>query len=63
MSTLSPTYQQSIVTRFHSDKHYSVFWSKKRWQQISTDIDMEQNYVNVTLCIAELILRCILRQS
>jgi len=34
----------------HSDKHLSDFLPT-RWRQKSTGIDMEQNYVTVTVCI------------
>jgi len=44
------TYQQSVFKRYHSDKHLSEFLPT-RWQQKSTGIDVEQNYVTVTLCI------------
>ena len=46
----SPTYQQSVFKRYHSDKHFSGFLTT-RWRQKSTGIDMEQTYVTVTLCI------------
>ena len=46
----SPTYQQSIFERHHSDKHFSEFLPT-RWRQKSTGIDTEQNYITVTLCI------------
>ena len=36
--------------RYHIDKHFSDFLPT-RWRQKSTGIDMEQNYVTVTLCI------------
>ena len=49
-STWSLTYQQSVFKRYHSEKHYSEFLPTRRRQQ-STGIDMEQNYVTVTLCI------------
>ena len=45
------TYQQSVFKRYHSDKHFLEFLPT-RWRQKSTGIDMEQNYVTVTLCIA-----------
>jgi len=48
MSVWSPTYQQSIFKRYHNDKHFSEFLPT-RWRQKSTGIDMEQNYVTVTL--------------
>jgi len=38
--------------RYQSDKHFSEFLPT-RWRQKSTGIDMEQNYVTVTLCIAQ----------
>jgi len=34
--------------RSDSDKHFSEFLST-RWRQKSTGVDMEQNYVTVTL--------------
>ena len=43
-------YQQSIFKCDQRDKHFSEFLST-RWQQKSTDIDMEQNYVTDTLYI------------
>jgi len=49
MSICSLTYQQSIFRCYHSDKHFSRFLST-RWRRKSTGIDMEQNYVTVTLC-------------
>ena len=36
------------IKRYHSDKHFSEFLPT-RWRQKSTGIDMEQNYVTVTL--------------
>ena len=50
MSTSSLTYQQSAFKRYHSAKHFSEFLPT-RWRQKSTGIDMEPNYVTVTLCI------------
>jgi len=35
---------------YHSDKHFSEFLPT-RWRQKLTGIDIEQNYVTVTLCI------------
>ena len=43
-------YRQSVFKRNHSDKHLSEFLPTT-WQQKSISIDMEQNYVTVTLCI------------
>jgi len=43
-------YQQSVFKRYYSDKHFSELLPT-RWRQKSTGIDMEQNYVTVTLCI------------
>jgi len=43
-------YQQSVFKRCHSDKYFSEFLPIRRRQR-STGIDMEQNYVTVTLCI------------
>jgi len=51
MSISSLTCKQSAFKRYHSDKHFSEFLPT-RWRQKSTGIDMEQNYVTVTLCIA-----------
>jgi len=39
-----------LALSYHSDKHFSEFLPT-RWQQKSAGIDMEQNYVTVTLCI------------
>jgi len=50
LSTSSLTYQQSAFKRYHSAKHFSEFLPT-RWRQKSTGIDMEPNYVTVTLCI------------
>ena len=50
MSMRSLTYQQSVFKRYHGNKHFSEF-VPTRWRQKSTGIDMEQNYVTVTLCI------------
>jgi len=50
MSIWSPTYQQSVFKRHHTDKHFSEFLPTRRRQK-STGIDMEQNYVTVTLCV------------
>jgi len=48
-----------VFKRYHSDKHRSEFLPT-RWRQKSTGIDMEQNYVTVTPCIAELLNACVL---
>jgi len=53
MTIRSLTYQQNVFKRYHSDKHFSEFLPT-RWRQKSTGIDMEQNYVTVTLCITVL---------
>ena len=50
MSTWSLTYQQSVFKRYHSDNHFSEFLPT-RWRRKSTVIDMEQNYVTVSLRI------------
>jgi len=39
-----------VLKRYHSDKHFSEFFSA-RWRQKSTGMDTEQNYINVSLCI------------
>ena len=44
----SPTYQQSVFKRYHSDKHFSEFLPT-RWRQKYTRVNVEQNYVTVTL--------------
>ena len=41
------TYQQSVFQHYHSGKHFPEFLPTG-WQQKSTGIDMEQNYVTVT---------------
>ena len=41
------------VWRYYSDKHFSEFLPT-RWRQKLTGIDMEQNYVTVSLCITGL---------
>jgi len=46
MITDLPT--KRIYTRYHSGKHFSEFLPT-RWLQKSTGIDMEQNYVTVTV--------------
>jgi len=51
VSIWSVTYQQSVFKRYLSNEHLSEFLPT-RWRQKSTGIDMEQNYVTVTLCIA-----------
>ena len=50
ISTWSLTYQQNVFKRYHSIKHFSEFLPT-RWRQKSTGIDMEQNYVTITLRI------------
>ena len=47
------TFQQSVFKRYYSGKHFSEFLPT-RWRQKSTGIDMEQNYVTVTLPTAQL---------
>jgi len=51
MSIWSQTYQQSVFKRYHSDKYFSAFLPTRWWQK-STGMDMEQNYITVTLCIS-----------
>jgi len=43
----SLTYQQSVFKRYHSDIHFSEFYL-----QDGGKIQLEQNYVTVTLCIS-----------
>jgi len=52
MSTWSPTFQQSVFKRYHSYKHFSEFLPTRRRQK-STGIDVERNYVTVSVCIFE----------
>ena len=55
MSIWSLTYQQSVFKRYYSDKHFSEFFLNflpTIGRQKPTGIDMEQNYVTVTNCIA-----------
>jgi len=40
---------KAYFKRYHSDKHFSEL--PTRWRQQSAGIDMEQNYVALTLCI------------
>jgi len=49
-STWSPTHQQSVFKRYHSDVHFSRVLPT-RWRQKSTGTDMKENYVPDTLCI------------
>jgi len=44
------TYRQRVFKRCHSDKHFSEFFLQDGGKK-SNGIDMEQNYVTVTLCI------------
>ena len=44
------TYQQSVFKRHHSDKHFLEFYLQDGGKK-STGIDMEQNYVTVTVYI------------
>jgi len=53
----SMTYQQSVLKRYHSDKYLSELLPT-RWRQKSTAMDVEQNYVTVTLCICITALYC-----
>ena len=50
MPIRSLTYQQSVFKRYHSDKYFSEFLPTK-WRRKPAGIDMEQNYVTVTLRI------------
>jgi len=52
MCIWSPTYQQSVFKRCHSDKHFSDFLPT-RWRQKSTGTDVEQDDFTVTLCISD----------
>jgi len=61
-SIWSLTYQQSVFKRYRSDKHFSEFLPT-RWRQKSTGIDMEQNYVTVTLCIDQSTVTIIARRE
>ena len=51
MSTWSLTYQQSVFKRYHAQWQTFLRVLPTRRRQKSTGIDMEQNYVTVTLCI------------
>ena len=44
------TYQQSVFKHYHSDRHFSQFYLQDGGKK-PTGIDMEQNYVTVTLHI------------
>jgi len=48
MSLWSLTDQQSVFKRYHSKKHMRVLPTK--WRRKPAGIDMERNYVTVTLC-------------
>jgi len=50
--SLDHRHADNAYKRYHSDKHLSEFLPRI-WRQISFAIDMEQNYmyVTVTLCI------------
>jgi len=48
MSTSSLYYQQSVFKRYRIDKYLSDFFTCKMAEKISR-IDMEQNYVTVTV--------------
>jgi len=50
MSIWSLTSQQSVFKRYRIDEHFWEFLPTK-WRQKSTGIDIEQNYVSVTLRI------------
>jgi len=50
MSILSPSYQQSVFKHYHSDKYLSEFYLQDGDKNQLYSIDMEQNYVTVTLC-------------
>ena len=52
ISIWSLTYQQSVFKRYHGDKHFSEFLPT-RWRQKSTGINMEHNYVTISLCIVD----------
>ena len=50
MPLWSVTCQQSVFERYHSDKHFSEFLPTiKMTEKKSTGMDMEQNYVTVTV--------------
>jgi len=44
------TYQQNVFKRYHSDRHFSEFYLQDGGKK-STGIDMERNYVIVTLWV------------
>ena len=54
MCIWSLTYQQSIFNCYHSDKHFSEFYLQDGGKK-STGIDMEQNYITVTLRVVTLL--------
>ena len=49
----SVTNQQSVFKRCHSGKDFSEILPT-RWRQKSTGIDMEENYVTVTLRVMKI---------
>ena len=48
---MSVSWQQSAFKHYQSDKHFSETLPT-RWRQKSSGIDMQENYVTVTLCIS-----------
>ena len=57
MSIWSQTYQQSVFKCYQWQPSLRVL--PTRWRQKSTGIDMEQNYVTVTLCICHSLFPCL----
>ena len=57
MSIWSQTYRQSVFKCYQWQPSLRVL--RTRWRQKSTGIDMEQNYVTVTLCICHSLFPCL----
>jgi len=54
MSIWSLTYQQSVSKLYQSDRHLSHIVLPTKWRQKSAGMDVEQNYVTVTLYIVRM---------
>ena len=54
MSIWSLTYQQSVSKLYQSDRHLSHIFLPTKWRQKSAGMDVEQNYVTVTLYIVRM---------
>jgi len=55
MSAQLLRFQQSVFKWYHSNKHVSLL--PTRWRRKPAGIDMERNYVSVTLCVHTALVR------